>query len=308
MPDHDAAVDRGPGAAGSPPHLPNLLPAFILRQHAAGEERGRFPAASLFVDISGFTAATNALVQHGSKAAEAMADVMLGVFEPLVDAIYAQGGWITTFAGDAFSALFPEEQFETAAQACLHALAAGVAAGELLQAAHDRLQEQAARIPDEETRRVFMDVPAHREIRQLYQARTGPQAVPAEAAAGSGADAVEPPAQAVLTEIPGESLLGEPGPAPTPVTIQLDGPVSGSPAGEGGTAPAAITVNLDDLLAELLAGVEGNPEITLVISKATLNLYGCSIRLLGETEEGTPRRRAKRGKKGRRDRQEGGTP
>ena len=90
--------------------IPNLIPRFILDKHAAGETNGRFPSVSLFADISGFSAVTSTLVEHGSEAAEIMADIMLAIFEPLVDAVYAQGGFITTFAGDAFTALFPFDE------------------------------------------------------------------------------------------------------------------------------------------------------------------------------------------------------
>lgn len=85
----------------------NLVPRFILQQHAAGEHNGRFPAAALFIDISGFSTITDTLMQQGQHGAEVLADVMRTVFVPLVHAVYAHGGLITNFAGDAFTALFP---------------------------------------------------------------------------------------------------------------------------------------------------------------------------------------------------------
>ena len=39
----------------------NLVPHFILKQYAAGELNGSFPATALFVDISGFSAITDAV-------------------------------------------------------------------------------------------------------------------------------------------------------------------------------------------------------------------------------------------------------
>ena len=88
--------------------MQNLVPHFILENYAAGVYSGQMQVASLFVDISGFSAITNALSQHGSETAEVMADAMCRIFDPLVDAVYARGGFITTFAGDAFTALFPQ--------------------------------------------------------------------------------------------------------------------------------------------------------------------------------------------------------
>ena len=87
--------------------MQNLAPHFILEKYALGESSGQFHAASLFIDISGFSAVTSALCQHGSEAAEVMADIMFNIFEPMVEAVYAQGGFISGFAGDAFTALFP---------------------------------------------------------------------------------------------------------------------------------------------------------------------------------------------------------
>jgi hypothetical protein len=51
----------------------NLVPHFILKQYAAGERSGRFPATALFVDISGFSAITDALMQRGQHGAEVAA-------------------------------------------------------------------------------------------------------------------------------------------------------------------------------------------------------------------------------------------
>jgi predicted ATPase len=86
---------------------PRLVPAFIMQQYEAGQQQGSMEAGCLFVDISGFTAVNNTLVQQGSEALEAVADIMHTLWEPLVAAVYEQGGFITGFAGDAFTALFP---------------------------------------------------------------------------------------------------------------------------------------------------------------------------------------------------------
>lgn len=72
-----------------------------------GQLNGRFQAATLFVDISGFTAVTEKLMQHGKVGAEMLADVMQAIFTPLIEAVYQRGGYINGFAGDAFTAIFP---------------------------------------------------------------------------------------------------------------------------------------------------------------------------------------------------------
>lgn len=96
-----------------------LIPHFIYKQYQAGRGRGRFDAASLFVDISGFTALTETLMQHHRDGAEVLTDVLNQIFAPIVHQVYARGGFITTFAGDAFTAVFPLRR--DAEQAALHA-------------------------------------------------------------------------------------------------------------------------------------------------------------------------------------------
>jgi len=76
---------------------------------AQGRFSGRFHAVTLFVDISGFTSLATALMEHSTKGAEVIAMVLGTIFEPLVDIIYAQGGFVATFAGDAFTAIFPTD-------------------------------------------------------------------------------------------------------------------------------------------------------------------------------------------------------
>ena len=89
--------------------MSRLVPDFILEKFAQGQPAGQFPAASLFVDVAGFTALTEALMEHGRAGSEALAALMSDLFEPLVQCIYEQGGFIASFFGDAFTALFPAE-------------------------------------------------------------------------------------------------------------------------------------------------------------------------------------------------------
>ncbi len=88
--------------------MPNLVPHFILNQYEAGERNGRFPAVVLFVDISGFSTITDNLMVHGQHGSEVLVDVMRSIFDPLVQSIFDQGGFVIGYAGDAFTAVFPE--------------------------------------------------------------------------------------------------------------------------------------------------------------------------------------------------------
>ena len=58
----------------------NLIPTFILDQMAQGNRAGSLPAVVLFVDTSGFTPLTAALMQHGAEGAEIVAGVLDAVF------------------------------------------------------------------------------------------------------------------------------------------------------------------------------------------------------------------------------------
>jgi len=85
----------------------NLIPHFIQENFAEGVYRGEFSAASLFLDISGFTNMTEALMKYGPHGAEVLATIMRRVLEAPIRYVYEQGGFITGLAGDAFTALFP---------------------------------------------------------------------------------------------------------------------------------------------------------------------------------------------------------
>ncbi len=100
----------------------NLIPHFIYEQYQAGNYHGKLEAVTLFLDISGFTAMTQSLMTHGKEGAELLADIINRVFDPTINAVYERGGFITGFAGDAFTAVFPMQPSVVHA-ACAAALA-----------------------------------------------------------------------------------------------------------------------------------------------------------------------------------------
>ena len=99
-----------------------LIPPFILDRYAAGEFHGSFPAVGLFGDISGFSTMTDALMMHGQEGAEVLANILRSVLDPLIESVYAQGGFVASSAGDAITALFPLT--DGSAPAAFRALAA----------------------------------------------------------------------------------------------------------------------------------------------------------------------------------------
>jgi class 3 adenylate cyclase/tetratricopeptide (TPR) repeat protein len=100
-----------------------LIPHFITTRYQDGQHRGAFPAAALFVDISGFTPLTESLMQHDRQGAETLSSVINSIFDPVVHEVYARSGFVAEFAGDAYVALFSLRQFSAAEQAVAAAMA-----------------------------------------------------------------------------------------------------------------------------------------------------------------------------------------
>ena len=99
-----------------------IVPEIIIENYRAGRHAGSFKAASMFLDISGFSTMTDALMGQGRDGAETLAVMMRAVFDPLVEAVFEQRGLIAGYAGDSISALFVVDAGERAA--ALRALAA----------------------------------------------------------------------------------------------------------------------------------------------------------------------------------------
>jgi predicted ATPase/class 3 adenylate cyclase len=85
----------------------NLIPHFIQEEYTKENFEGNFEALTMFVDVSGFTPMTQALMTWGHEGAEILATIMNGIFDVLVSTVYERGGFVSTFAGDAFTAIFP---------------------------------------------------------------------------------------------------------------------------------------------------------------------------------------------------------
>lgn len=97
----------------------NLIPFFIHEKCRQKEFKGRFRASSIFVDIVGFTSMTQKLIEHGKEGAEVLSELIYQVFEAAMDSIYVNNGWVVSFAGDAFTAVFPEKTSNSVLYAAL---------------------------------------------------------------------------------------------------------------------------------------------------------------------------------------------
>ncbi len=98
-----------------------LVPEFILQKDAQDQTAGTFEAAALFVDITGFSSLTIKLMQHGREGAETLARALRFYFDPIVASIEEGGGFITGFAGDSCTALFPHTPHRSSAEYALDA-------------------------------------------------------------------------------------------------------------------------------------------------------------------------------------------
>ncbi|MBN2789851.1 MAG: tetratricopeptide repeat protein [Candidatus Delongbacteria bacterium] len=84
----------------------NLVPDRIVQNFIDNKFTDKFECFAMFVDISGFTSTTEALMKHGQEGAEILSDILKYLFNTTVSAVYDHGGYVTKYAGDAFTAIF----------------------------------------------------------------------------------------------------------------------------------------------------------------------------------------------------------
>lgn len=87
--------------------MQNLVPDFILNNYKNNILEGEMDAFTMFIDVSGFTSLTENLMKSGSEGAEVLSVILNNIFKSTVNHIYECGGFISTFAGDAFTSIFP---------------------------------------------------------------------------------------------------------------------------------------------------------------------------------------------------------
>ncbi|MGE3062070.1 MAG: tetratricopeptide repeat protein [bacterium] len=87
----------------------NLVPEFILNKLNKNEMSGIAEGSALFVDIKGFTHMTETLMKENDKGSEILSEIINEIFHSLISPIHKYNGFIATFAGDAFTAIFPDD-------------------------------------------------------------------------------------------------------------------------------------------------------------------------------------------------------
>lgn len=110
-------------------YVPDIVVRRLLQDPTpiAKPQIDRFPAAVIFIDISGFTILTETLVKSGPDGLEALTAILNAYFGQIVDLILKYGGDVLKFAGDALLAVWPVQEAEQnlqkqALQACQCAL------------------------------------------------------------------------------------------------------------------------------------------------------------------------------------------
>lgn len=83
-----------------------FIPDFILSNYKEKKFNGVLTAFTLFIDIYGFSPMTRELASHGNEGAEILSQIINDIFTPSIEVISNNGGFIASFAGDAFTAIF----------------------------------------------------------------------------------------------------------------------------------------------------------------------------------------------------------
>lgn len=104
-------------------YLPLRLQQLLQRPPAPApappwEERS--DAAVLFMDVSGFTALSEALTRQDHSGSEQLTEILNAFYERMVATIELAGGYVVKFSGDAITAIFPVTQDRDAFGDALH--------------------------------------------------------------------------------------------------------------------------------------------------------------------------------------------
>ncbi len=91
--------------------MKNLIPYFIQENYKKGIYTGEFKAFTMFMDISGFTIMTEKLLKEGKEGVEVLSTILNNIFQPVIDAVYERNGFVSGFAGDAFTAIFQTDDY-----------------------------------------------------------------------------------------------------------------------------------------------------------------------------------------------------
>jgi class 3 adenylate cyclase/predicted ATPase len=108
-------------------------PVAMAPQPAGKPAGGMYQGVFLFGDVSGFTPLSEQLKVLGQAGAERITDIINSLFTELVQVLFAHGGTLLKFGGDALLGLFPAKTNEEMAAGTLRAVQAGLAMQEVMK-------------------------------------------------------------------------------------------------------------------------------------------------------------------------------
>lgn len=115
LPDTDAVTEVMRRLSGLQKSISSFLPLYIADDEAllTGDQGFLRPGTFLFADVSGFTALSERLQQHGgSEGAETLTIVINDYFSTMLEILAKSDGQLLKFAGDALLAFFPANNDE----------------------------------------------------------------------------------------------------------------------------------------------------------------------------------------------------
>lgn len=89
--------------------MKNLLPVFILNRFSEKLYHGELECYTVFIDMSGFTRMSQELMNYDKEGSELLCMIINKVFSSAIASVHNNGGFISTFAGDAFTAIFAKK-------------------------------------------------------------------------------------------------------------------------------------------------------------------------------------------------------
>ena len=85
-----------------------FIPDFIIENYSKKIYQGEFQAFVLSMDLAGFTSLTDYLMKKDREGVEILNRVLTEIFGTIINLIYEHKGFISSFAGDSLTAIFPD--------------------------------------------------------------------------------------------------------------------------------------------------------------------------------------------------------
>ena len=89
--------------------MKHYIPELVLRIYSDKKFSDEFYAFVMLVDISGFTSMTQDLMADGKEGVEIISDIVNDIFSDSIKIIYQYKGFVSSFVGDAFIAIFTDD-------------------------------------------------------------------------------------------------------------------------------------------------------------------------------------------------------